>query len=88
MNDLVVAPIELEEATDSVTGSGALFHRDLSMLGHVNVKLDVHLGNAEVSVDRLFSMAKGKPWCWMPRSMRRSSCNWMASRSHGDSSWP
>ena len=60
MNDLVVAPIELEEATDSVTSSGALFHRDLSMLGHVNVKLDVHLGNAEVSVDRLFSMAKGE----------------------------
>jgi flagellar motor switch protein FliN/FliY len=60
MNDLVVAPIELEEAEESVGLGTALVHRDLSLLGHVNVKLDVHLGNAEVSVDRLFSLAKGE----------------------------
>ncbi|ULU23719.1 FliM/FliN family flagellar motor switch protein [Dyella terrae] len=36
-----------------------LIKRNLSLLGHVNVALDVVVGQANVSVDRLFSLAKG-----------------------------
>jgi len=46
-------------AGSGASGTDALVRRDLSMLGHVNVKLEVALGNAEVAVDELFALAKG-----------------------------
>jgi flagellar motor switch protein FliN len=59
MTEVVVAPIELEEASHVPAGSDPLIKRNLSMLGHVNVRLEVMLGGAQISVDRLFSLGKG-----------------------------
>ncbi len=59
MTDITVAPIDLE-AVDSKPGSGEpLLARDLSMLGHVKVRVDVRLGSAEINIHRLFSLTKG-----------------------------
>lgn len=55
----VVAPIELEEAPVSSIPGDPLIKRNLALLGHVNVKLEVLLGSSEISVDRLFSLGKG-----------------------------
>jgi flagellar motor switch protein FliN/FliY len=55
----VVAPIELEEATMPSVSGDPLIKRNLALLGHVNVKLEVLLGSSEISVDRLFSLGKG-----------------------------
>lgn len=55
----VVAPIELEEATVPSVSGDPLIKRNLALLGHVNVKLEVLLGSSEISVDRLFSLGKG-----------------------------
>ncbi|RDI99311.1 flagellar motor switch protein FliN [Dyella solisilvae] len=60
MNDIAVAPIELDEAAPDAGVGEPLIRRELSMLGHVNVQLDVHLGHAQVSVERLFSLKKGE----------------------------
>jgi len=55
----VVAPIELEEAPMPSVSGDPLIKRNLALLGHVNVKLEVLLGSSEISVDRLFSLGKG-----------------------------
>lgn len=55
----VAAPIELEETRLNDTLGDPLIARNLALLGHVSVDLDVHLGSAEVTVERLFSLAKG-----------------------------
>jgi flagellar motor switch protein FliN/FliY len=59
MNEVIVAPIELESAEyESVVGD-PLIKRNLAMLGHVNVRLDVLLGAADINVEKLFALAKG-----------------------------
>lgn len=59
MNEIVVAPIQLEETAYEPVAGDPLIKRNLSMLGHVNVRLDVVLGAAEMNVEKLFSLAKG-----------------------------
>lgn len=59
MNEVVVAPIELEEAGFQSIAGDPLIKRNLALLGHVNVRLDVLLGSAELSVEKLFSLGKG-----------------------------
>jgi flagellar motor switch protein FliN len=59
MNEIVVAPIQLEEAAYEPTGGDPLIRRNLAMLGHVNVRLNVVLGAAELNVEKLFGLAKG-----------------------------
>jgi flagellar motor switch protein FliN/FliY len=60
MNEVVVAPIELEEADYTPILSDPLIKRNLAMLGHVNVRLDVLMGSADLSVEKLFSLSKGE----------------------------
>lgn len=59
MNEIVVAPIELEEAAYEPGAGDPLIKRNLAMLGHVNVRLEVLLGGAEMTVERLFNLVKG-----------------------------
>lgn len=59
MNDLTVAAIELEESDNHAVEGTPLIERNLSMLGHVKVRVDVHLGSTEISVQKLFSLSKG-----------------------------
>jgi flagellar motor switch protein FliN len=59
MNEIVVAPIQLEEVAYEPTGGDPLIRRNLAMLGHVNVRLNVVLGGAELNVEKLFGLAKG-----------------------------
>ncbi|GAB2576440.1 FliM/FliN family flagellar motor switch protein [Dyella jejuensis] len=59
MNDIVVAPIQLEETAYEPSVGDPLIKRNLSMLGHVNVRLNVMLGAAELNVEKLFGLAKG-----------------------------
>ncbi|MEO7065591.1 MAG: FliM/FliN family flagellar motor switch protein [Rhodanobacter sp.] len=59
MNKVVVAPIALEEVDSSVGPSEPLIERNLALLGHVKVRLDVLMGSAELNVEKLFSLAKG-----------------------------
>lgn len=58
MNSLTVAAIELEEA-DYQPGGAPIVERNLSMLGHVKVRVDLLLGSAEINVQKLFSLSKG-----------------------------
>lgn len=59
MNDIVVEPIELEEAIHLPSEGEPLIKRNLALLGHVNVRLEVVLGSAQVDVERLFSLSSG-----------------------------
>lgn len=59
MTEIVAAQIDLEEAVHPAHSPEPLVKRDFSLLGHVNVKLDVLLGSAQINVDRLFSLGRG-----------------------------
>lgn len=59
MKEVVVAPIALEEVDYKPGEGNPLIERNLAMLGHVKVRLDVLMGGAEISVEKLFSLAKG-----------------------------
>lgn len=59
MNDIVVAPLQLEETAYEPAAGDPLIKRNLAMLGHVNVRLDVMLGAAELNVEKLFGLTKG-----------------------------
>ncbi len=59
MNEVVIEPIELEEIDYKPSVGSPLIERNLGLLGHVKVKLEVSLGSAEISVEKLFSLAKG-----------------------------
>jgi len=59
MNDIVVEPIELEEANHVAVGGEPLIKRNMALLGHVNVQLEVVLGSARIDVERLFSLSNG-----------------------------
>lgn len=58
MSDSAVAEINFSPATDAQV-SNPLVRRDMSLLGHVTVKVEVLLGSAQVRVDRLFELSKG-----------------------------
>lgn len=57
MNEIVAAQSAAGKSETQETTP--LVKRNLSLLGHVNVKLEVVVGQASVSVDRLFSMGTG-----------------------------
>lgn len=59
MNDLSIAAIELEEADEKKAEGPSIIERNMSMLGHVKVRVDVHVGSAQINVERLFSLNKG-----------------------------
>lgn len=60
MKEVLVASIALEEV-DYRPGTGSpLVERNLAVLGHVKVRLDVLMGGAEISVEKLFSLTKGE----------------------------
>lgn len=59
MTDIAISPIDLDETPVSQgRGETPLVRRNLAMLGHVNVRLDVVLGHAEIDLQRLFSLAQ------------------------------
>ncbi|MGC1548553.1 MAG: FliM/FliN family flagellar motor switch protein [Rhodanobacter sp.] len=60
MNEVLVAPIELEEMVYEPVDGDPLIKRNMALLGHVNVRLDVVLGGAQISVEKLFSLSKGE----------------------------
>jgi len=59
MNDVVVEPIELEEVVYEQVEQDPLIKRNLALLGHVNVRLEVVLGAAQINVERLFTLSRG-----------------------------
>jgi flagellar motor switch protein FliN/FliY len=59
MNEVVVEPIELEETEYEFAAGDPLVKRNLALLGHVNVRLEVLVGSAQIDVERLFSLRKG-----------------------------
>ena len=59
MNETVIEPIELEEAAYASDVSEPLIKRNLALLGHVSVRLDVLVGSAQINVEKLFSLSKG-----------------------------
>jgi flagellar motor switch protein FliN/FliY len=59
MNEVVVAPIELEAVGDEHISGDPLIKRNIALLGHVNVRLDVLIGSAEMTVQQLFALSQG-----------------------------
>lgn len=59
MKEVVVAPIALEETSDKPLAGAPLVERNVALLGHVTVRLEILVGSAQLSVERLFSLAKG-----------------------------
>lgn len=59
MKEVVIAPIALEEAGDKPLAGIPLVERNVALLGHVTVQLEIHMGSAQLSVEQLFSLAKG-----------------------------
>lgn len=59
MNEVVVETIELEETGYELAVGEPLVKRNLALLGHVNVRLEVFVGSAQVDVEKLFSLRKG-----------------------------
>lgn len=59
MNEVVVETIELEETGYELTVGEPLVKRNLALLGHVNVRLEVFVGGAQIDVEKLFSLRKG-----------------------------
>ena len=59
MNEEVTATAGVPPVRGEAQETHPLIKRNLSLLGHVNVQLDVLVGRASVSVERLFSLAKG-----------------------------
>lgn len=60
MNASLIEPVERVE-NDSLDGRGGEFvvKRDLAMLGHVAVHLEVVLGRASMTVEELFALKPG-----------------------------
>jgi Flagellar motor switch/type III secretory pathway protein len=60
MNAQMVNAIELTDLIETAAGEkGPGLGERLDLVGHVKVKLAVTLGSAELTLDRLFSLAKG-----------------------------
>lgn len=59
MKEVLVAPIALNELDTQPTGGTPLVERNVSLLGHVTVRLELLVGSTQISVDKLFSLAKG-----------------------------
>lgn len=61
MNATLVEPIEYAEVTSiSSEGIVPLIKRDLAVLGHVSVHLEVVLGHATTTVEQLFGLKAGE----------------------------
>lgn len=55
-----IEKIELEQVVpDTESDSPNLIRRDMNLVGHVNVSVSVKVGEANLSIDRLFSMKSG-----------------------------
>lgn len=60
MTDIAISPIDLDEVpASSSRGDVPLVQRNLALLGHVNVRLEVVLGHAEIDVQHLFALSPG-----------------------------
>lgn len=59
MNAILEEPIESEHATSSDVTGAAVVKRDLSVLGHVPVRLEVIVGHTTTSVEGLFALKAG-----------------------------
>lgn len=61
MNATLVEPIEYEEVSPAGPRAGVapLIKRDLAVLGHVPVCLEVILGRASTTVEELFALQEG-----------------------------
>jgi len=60
MNATLVEPIEYAEVAAKPRADAApIIKRDLAVLGHVPVKLEVVLGHASSSVEELFGLREG-----------------------------
>jgi flagellar motor switch protein FliN/FliY len=60
MNSVLVEPIELEPLSDSgVDGSPLSLPGDLSLVGHVQVRLTAALGEVELPLAELFDLKAG-----------------------------
>lgn len=60
MNATLVEPIELAQAVSTRSSEAtAVIKRDLTLLEHVSVRLEVVLGEAATTVKELFALAAG-----------------------------
>jgi flagellar motor switch protein FliN/FliY len=60
MTDIVATPLVLDTETSQPASADAVLKRDLALLGHVSVPLQVMLGSAELTVDKLFALKAGE----------------------------
>lgn len=60
MTDIVATPLALDPDPAQAVGAEALLKRDLALLGHVSVPLQVMLGSTELTVDKLFALKAGE----------------------------
>lgn len=60
MTDIVATPLDLGDTTPSPISADPLLKRDLSLLGHVNVPLQVVLGTTALTIDKLFDLKAGE----------------------------
>jgi len=54
-----IAPIELAEVRPMVRDAASAASRDLSLIGHVQVKLEAFIGQCQLPVSRLMALSSG-----------------------------
>lgn len=54
-----VSALELVELNPAPTGNEPLVTRDLSLFGHVNVRVTAEVGHAELSIEKLLASKSG-----------------------------
>lgn len=54
-----VSALELVELNAAPTGTEPLVQRDLSLFGHVNVRVTAEIGHAELSIEKLLGSKSG-----------------------------
>lgn len=59
MNAVNVAPLELSEAAATPPSTTSTPKRDLSLVGHVPVRLDALIGSCEMPVAQLMALSAG-----------------------------
>jgi len=59
MKNTVVSRIEMPTLNDSTNSRSATLGERLDLVEHVNVKLDVIVGQVSLPIDQLFSLAAG-----------------------------
>ena len=58
--DIVATPLVLDTETPETSSADPVLKRDLALLGHVSVPLQVMLGSTELTVERLFALKAGE----------------------------